>query len=95
MRELRNVVERARALDVDLTVALVGGAVIGTDPTPAAAPIDGRPFREAKEQLIDAWERDYVVTLLARCQGNVSLAARHAGMDRAYLHRLLKKHALA
>ena len=91
VRELRNVIERALALDVELTPALLGG-----EPASPRLPVDpSQPFREAKSQLVEAWERDYVAALLASCAGNVSLAARRAGMDRAYLHRLLKKHGLA
>jgi len=89
VRELRNVVERAIALGVELSPGLIGGvhtSLVPVDPS--------LPFREAKSQLVDAWERDYVAAVLASCEGNVSLAARRAGMDRAYLHRLLKKHGL-
>jgi len=91
VRELRNVIDRAVALGVELSSALVGGG----GGTARAAVDPSLPFREAKGQLIEAWERDYVVGLLGRCDGNVSLAARRAGMDRAYLHRLLKKHGVA
>jgi two-component system, NtrC family, nitrogen regulation response regulator GlnG len=90
VRELRNVIERAVALDVALSPALVG--VGGTI---ARTPVDpSLPFREAKTRLVEAWERDYVTALLASCKYNVSLAARRAGMDRAYLHRLVKKHGV-
>jgi transcriptional regulator of acetoin/glycerol metabolism len=33
--------------------------------------------------------------VLRRTDGNVSEAARRAGVDRMHLHRLLKKHGLA
>jgi transcriptional regulator of acetoin/glycerol metabolism len=52
-------------------------------------------FREAKERLIASWERDYVVQLLRRAGGNVSKAAREGGLDRVYLHRLIKKYSIA
>ncbi len=88
VRELRNVIERAVALEVPLSPGLIGGAAAVARP-----PVDpSLPFREAKTQLVEAWERDYVATLIASCDGNISLAARRAGMDRAYLHRLIKKH---
>jgi DNA-binding NtrC family response regulator len=95
VRELRNVIERAVALGLELSSALFGvtGAVTGDRVAPVALAIDPSiPFHDAKSALVEAWERDYVTALLASSDGNVSLAARRAGMDRAYLHRLLKKH---
>jgi transcriptional regulator with GAF, ATPase, and Fis domain len=43
---------------------------------------------------IDAFERAYVTSLLARSDDNVAQAARDAGVNRAYLHRLLRRHGL-
>ncbi|MHB8875569.1 MAG: sigma 54-interacting transcriptional regulator [Myxococcaceae bacterium] len=87
VRELRNVVERAVSLGQEAALAPEAAAPGGKTPS-------GRPFKEAKDELVSAFERDYVADLLARCGGNVSLAAREAGIDRVYLHRLLKKHRL-
>jgi transcriptional regulator with GAF, ATPase, and Fis domain len=99
VRELRNVVERALALGGDFTAGdVLDRQVIGLAAAPhaaAAATFDPSiPFRDAKSRLVDSWERDYVMTLMSACNGNISAAARRAGMDRAYLHRLLKKHGL-
>ncbi|WP_074952541.1 sigma 54-interacting transcriptional regulator [Myxococcus fulvus] len=52
------------------------------------------PFKEAKERLIEGFERDYLRNLVERCEGNVSRAAREAGIDRVYLRKLLRKHGL-
>jgi DNA-binding NtrC family response regulator len=52
------------------------------------------PFKEAKEKLLDAFERRYVEELLDRAGGNVSRAADEAGIDRNHLARLAKKHGL-
>ncbi len=55
------------------------------------APVEGRllelPLREAR----DAFERLYLEHLLRRCAGNVSEAARQAGVGRATLHEKLNK----
>ncbi|EYF04350.1 sigma-54-dependent transcriptional regulator [Chondromyces apiculatus] len=48
-------------------------------------------YVEARERSIDAFEQEYVATLLERCGGNVSEAARQAGMDRANFRRLKKR----
>jgi hypothetical protein len=49
------------------------------------------PFKDAKEQLIDAFARTYVAALLERHGGNVSRAARAAGLSRKHLYELLRR----
>ncbi len=91
MRELRNVLERARSLTDQ------GGAL-----TPAELGFDGAAvdetregFHAAKDRLIATWERGWVTELLKRAGGNVSQAARLGQLDRVSLHRLMKKHGIA
>ncbi len=50
------------------------------------------PFKIAKEGLIEKFERAYLRGILERANGNMTLAARLAGIDRMYLHRLVQKH---
>jgi DNA-binding NtrC family response regulator len=77
-------------------------SLLGLEPPPreaggppmAWAAFGPEGFREAKERLISAWERDYVTQLLKKTGGNVSQAAREGGIDRVYLHRLMKKHGI-
>jgi transcriptional regulator with PAS, ATPase and Fis domain len=52
------------------------------------------PFKEAKGRLIESFERDYLTHLLRRHRGNISRAAAEAGIDRNYIHRLVKKYNL-
>jgi transcriptional regulator of acetoin/glycerol metabolism len=52
------------------------------------------PFHTAKDRLVRAWEQEYLAGLLRRTAGNVSEAARRAGIDRVHLYRLLKKHGV-
>jgi len=67
---------------------------------PPPAPVDVTedlvqlPFKEAKEQLLDAFEARYIERLLSKHGGNVSRAAKEAGVDRNHLARLAKKHGL-
>jgi two-component system response regulator GlrR len=49
-----------------------------------------KPLRDAR----DAFERDYLVQVLALTEGNVSQAAKLAGKYRADFYDLLKKHQL-
>jgi two-component system, NtrC family, response regulator AtoC len=98
VRELRNVIERARARLGDGSV--LEPALLGLEPPPSgaalpgswAALVDDSTFHEAKDRLVEAWERSYLVHLMDRAEHNVSRAAKLAGIDRTYLHRLLKKH---
>ena len=51
-----------------------------------------RPFKEAKQQLIQEFEQQYIKDILRRHDGNISRAAREAGIERAYLQRLIRKY---
>ena len=94
MRELRNYVERSVVLQsANLTLRRGAGGVTSTQG--AANGIDlSTPFRLAKDAVIDSFERSYLSQLLEAAGGNMSKAARMAGMDRMYLHRLVQKHGL-
>jgi DNA-binding NtrC family response regulator len=59
-----------------------------------AADVLELPFKEAKAALVESFERDYLTALLARHKGNISRAALEAGIDRNYIHRLVKKYGL-
>ncbi len=96
LRQLRNVVERAMALSGGRTIS---AELFGLEEeVPGASPAGGGandvllPFKAAKGRLVEAWEHDYLKELMTRCEGNVSLAARRAGVNRVHLHRLLRKH---
>jgi DNA-binding NtrC family response regulator len=96
VRELRNVIDRACSLLGDsrtLSAALLG---LSESIPLAAATADGAGdgYREAKDRLLAVWERQFVLEILRRAGGNVSLAAREGKIDRGYLHRLMKKHGI-
>jgi len=103
VRELRNVVERALSLGAaalgDLSerttrpAATVDDAPIRRPLTPNPDVLE-LPFKEAKAALVESFERDYLSALLARHRGNISRAASEAGIDRNYIHRLVKKYGL-
>ena len=56
--------------------------------------IDDALFMATKERVIAEWEKAYLANLLSSTGGNVSQAARKTGLQRPYLHRLLRKHGL-
>jgi len=103
VRELRNVVERALSLGDAALADLGDGAASAARPSAPSlddsvrrqsADVLEMPFKEAKAQLVEAFERDYLSALLARHHGNISRAAAEAGIDRNYIHRLVKKYGL-
>lgn len=53
-----------------------------------------RPFTEAKDAAVVAFERTYLVQLLKACGGNLTEAGRRAGIDRSNLRRLLVRNGL-
>ena len=55
---------------------------------------EAKSYRENKEQWENEFEKRYLTWLMQRAGGNISRAAREADMDRKYLHKLLKKHAI-
>lgn len=78
-----------------------------TNPTPSSPPapedlvpveslraVLDRPFSEAREQWIEAFERAYLRNVLARHSRNVAAAAVTAGVDRTYVYRLMRRHGI-
>ncbi len=51
-------------------------------------------FKDAKEQLLENFEREYITQVLRRCDGNISRAARESGLHRKSIERLVKKYTL-
>jgi DNA-binding NtrC family response regulator len=51
-------------------------------------------FKDAKERWVSSFERDYIVSLLKRHNGNISHAARDADIDRKYFRKLMKKYGI-
>jgi len=105
VRELRNTLLRAipfcegDLIDMQaLPEALLEGTKEGGAPEEAVdalpLPAADLSLREAKDRLIQAFERRYLEDLLDRCDGNLSKAARDAGVDRKTISRMLKRHGI-
>ncbi len=94
VRELRNVIERASALSRGNDLLLDDAFDRRAAPSGNASPDLTLPFKEAKAQVVDAFERAYIEGLLKRHEGNLSAAARAAEVDRKHLRELLRKHGL-
>jgi DNA-binding NtrC family response regulator len=103
VRELRNAVAVAFALsaeDEEIDVAAHLGALSeGPAATTAGAgniaiSFRGRPFQEAKRDVLARFERDYFAALADDSKGNVSEMARRAGMERAHVRAYLRRHGI-
>ena len=85
VRELRNVVVRA--------VSLGNAELPHFTEQPAHIKPD-ESFIEARRRILEAFERDFLWHHLHNHEGNISQAARSAGLDRAYFRRLCVKYGL-
>ena len=106
VRELQNVIERACALADGplITVKDLPEHVAQPPARPAGARASlgdvGLPagtdltLQAAKDQWLQVLEGSYLRDLLARHDGNVSSAAKAAGIDRKTFHRLINKYGL-
>ncbi len=92
VRELRNVVLGALALGE--TKEVLEGTATAVGLTDLAEQLSDLSFRDAKQRMVDAFERQYILRLLDRAGGNVRQAARDARMDRSYLMELIRRHGL-
>jgi transcriptional regulator of acetoin/glycerol metabolism len=51
-------------------------------------------YHPAKDRLVAHFEKEYLSRLVSRAGGNMSKAARIAGVDRTTLYRLMERHGL-
>lgn len=95
IRELENAIERA--------VVMCRGEEIGVSDLPAhilpPTTYDGLPdstttgtYKELRQRVIKGFERSYFSKLLEKTGGNISQAAKIAGLDRSNLRKLIIKY---
>ncbi len=98
VRELQNVIEHV-AVIADASRPIEPDDIpiydeIGAPPADTGLPsaIMNEAFHLAKDNLISHFEKEYLGRLTTRAGGNMSKAARLAGIDRTTLYRLMEKH---
>ena len=106
VRELQNIIERACALAEgenitrrDLPEPVLappgGGASAAASVTDQALTSGAElSLKDAKERWLQVLEASYLRDLLDRHDGNISAAAKAAGIDRKTFHRLINKYQL-
>jgi DNA-binding NtrC family response regulator len=93
VRELRNIIERACVLPNGDSVNVADALHETPSPVGGAVRTD-LPFKEAKGQLVEHFEREYIADLVKRHRMNLSAAAREAQIDRKHLRELIRKYGL-
>ena len=95
LRELRNVIDRATVLSPGATsFADLRIQITPQSADEALAIRTDLTFSEAKAAVLQNFELRYLRDVLARCEGNISAAARESGLDRGHLRTLLRKYGL-
>lgn len=89
VRQLENTIDRMIALRGEETLGpeSIPDDVQAAADSPASTDESGRPLKEA----VTAFERRYLTRLLERVRGNVSAAAREAGISRPTLHAKIQQ----
>jgi len=93
IRELRNVLERIQCTGQEAFQGEKASNEAGENEDILSFN-PHQPFKEAKEELISAFEKEYLNRLLEKSGGKIAPAAREAGLNRKYFYDLLKKHGL-
>jgi len=91
VRELRNHVERCLVFQEARLPTATAEAVAAAPPRAQGTP---PPYDEARRRALEDFERGYLTELMTACEGQVSRGARLAGLNRAYLYRLLERYDL-
>ncbi len=92
VRELRNIVARIVVFPEHLERAV--GAATQASGRPDMARLLRLPLREARDLVVDEFERSYLTARLAEHAGSVAKAAESIGVSRQFAYRLLEKYGL-
>jgi DNA-binding NtrC family response regulator len=94
VRELENIIERGvifcRGNSLTVADLQMEGSAAAASPL-LESQMAELPFREAKDRAIQYFHHQYIRRLLEQHGGNISRAAEAAGIQRQYLHRLIKE----
>jgi DNA-binding NtrC family response regulator len=91
VREMQNVIERAAVMCTGAEIGPTDIQFEDDDLDWQADAEEGLPYEEAKRAVLERFQRRYVERALAESGGNLSAAARNAGITRAALHRIVKR----
>lgn len=102
VRELSNVIERAVSFVEGDTISkshldfIFAEMAHGSEERTERMKVDSDiPFKDAKQRIVEDFEKEYLADLLEHNKHNLSKAAREAKIDRKHLRNLLKKYGIA
>jgi DNA-binding NtrC family response regulator len=102
VRELQNVIEHVAVVaepgveirPEDLHLVADEEPVTAASPASLISTLLNESYHAARDRVIAQFERQYLTWLVNRVGGNMSKAARIAGVDRTTLYRLMGRHGL-
>ncbi len=96
-RELQNEIKRAVIFSKDamLSPSDFGNSMEVITPRNGAIETDSEDYREARKKVLAEFNIEYISNLLRRTEGNVSLAAQAAGVERQSLQQVMRKYGIS
>ena len=102
VRELQNVIEHLAVIAApgspiapdQLQLPGDGTVAPGANPVPLVSTMLEESYHVARDRVVAQFERQYLTWLVNRASGNMSKAARIAGVDRTTLYRMMERHGL-
>src|SRR5436309_222761 len=102
VRELQNAIEHVAVIvepgteirPEDLQLTGEGESRATANPASLISTLLEESYHAARDRVIAQFERQYLTWLVNRAGGNMSKAARIAGVDRTTLYRLMERHGL-
>src|SRR5216117_717396 len=102
VRELQNVIEHvavvtepgAEIQPEDLHLVAEEQPAADANPASLVSTLLNESYHAARDRVIAQFERQYLTWLVNRSGGNMSKAARVAGVDRTTLYRMMERHGL-
>jgi two-component system response regulator HydG len=100
VRELENVIEKAVLLNKGETIDRFDLSILQKIPlyfgeADMYMPVEtDLPYKEIKERLLNNWEREYLKGVLSKNSGNITQAAKQAGLNYKTFYEKLLKHSI-
>jgi DNA-binding NtrC family response regulator len=99
VRELRNAVEQVLAFGDDEPPSSSDEPISdlrrrGSLRAARRSEVTALPFKRAKSQVVERFEREYLAAILEQCGGNITAAAATSELDRVHFLRLMDRHGM-